>query len=228
MSDRADVLTEKLRKEFGNVPQWGVASTQMCLDHHDSTWQIKRIYCELADDYNKFRPLARTVHRACKKEIGKLPDVTEDDIKNWILLDCLTDTQIKTIYQLKFDKAEPDMRKAKKLLAAMRRDHGDCHMVGELCVLKWIKNGLDDEAIKGKHQWHIKEAKLFHRAEALRYRLQDELNRREVVSVSEIRNRCREDLNDERIFAHYRERILDAPEVEEAPATDMLPAGAAD
>ncbi|CAN9168079.1 unnamed protein product [Alternaria alternata] len=82
MSDtRAESLAKKLRKEFGYVPGWKVSTTQQCLDAHDTHWLIKRNYCAWADDYNRFRPLAKTVHRACNKEIGELPGVTEDMIK---------------------------------------------------------------------------------------------------------------------------------------------------
>jgi hypothetical protein len=226
MSDRAEQLTKKLRKGFGNVPPWKTTLTQTCLDAGDSEWDIKRMYCGMADDYNKFRPLARMVHRVCKKEIGELPGITENKIVDWIMLAHLTDAQIKVEYQLRFDKARPEVRRAKKLLVEMRRDLEDCHVVGELRILRWIEKGLSEEAVKDKYKWSIEEAKPVSRAEALQYRLQDELNHRPVASIPDLQNHFREDLDDDGIVGYYRERIPKPPVVGDASATGSLPAGA--
>ena len=219
MSDtRAESLTKKLRKEFGYVPWWKTSTTQQCLDAHDSHWQIKRFYCGWADEYNRFRPLAKMVHRACKKEIGELPEVTEDVIRKWILVDILTDTEIKTKYQLLYDEANPNVRKAKKLLAELRRDEGGCITVGEVQGLRWFERGLDKEAIVPTYKNRIKDATLSSRAEALRYRLQEELESTEVASVPELLGRFREDLGDNAIIRHYQDMISQAPEGGVAPA----------
>ncbi|CAN9098306.1 unnamed protein product [Alternaria alternata] len=201
MSDtRAESLTKKLRKEFGYVPAWKVSTTQQCLDAHHTHWLIKRIYCGSADDYNRFRPLAKMVHRACKKEIGELPEVTEDMIKHWISVNVMDDTEIKAKYQLLYDEANPNMRKAKKLLAELRRDEGGCITVGEVQVMRWFERGFDKEAIVPKYKNRIKEATLFSRAEALRFRLQEELKSTEVASVPELLGHFRENLDDNAII----------------------------
>ncbi|RYO61421.1 hypothetical protein AA0113_g6886 [Alternaria arborescens] len=219
MSDtRAESLTKKLRKEFGYVPSWKVSTTQQSLDAHNSHWQIKRFYCGWADDHNKFRPLAKMVHRACKKEIGELPEVTEDVIRKWILVGILTDTEIKAKYQLLYDEANPNMRKAKKLLAELRRDEGGCITVGEVQVLRWFKRGFDKEAIVPKYKNRIKEAALFNRAEAFRYRLQEELESTEVASIPELLGRFREDLDNNAIIRHYQDMIFQALDEGVAPA----------
>ncbi|RYN71761.1 hypothetical protein AA0117_g9212 [Alternaria alternata] len=219
MSDtRAESLTKKLRKEFGYVPWWKTSTTQQSLDAHDSHWQIKRFYCGWADEYNRFRSLAKMVHRACKKEIGELPEVTEDVIRKWILVDILTDTEIKAKYQLLYDEANPNVRKAKKLLAELRRDEGGCVTVGEVQVLRWFERGLDKEAIVPKYKNRIKDATLSSRAEALRYRLQEELESTEVASVPELLGRFREDLDDNAIVRHYQDMISQAPKGGVAPA----------
>lgn len=228
MTERAEALTKKLRKEFGNLAPWGTKMTQTCLNENLSEWNIRRLYCQGADDYSKFRTLARSVHRICKKEIGEVPDITEDQIKIWILLDYWTDDQIKVEYQRQFDKAQPNMRRAKKLLVEMRRDHGDCHMVSELRILKWIENGLDEKGVKAiedKYKGCIREAKVISRAEALQYRLQDELDHRPVASVSELRNRFRENLDDDRIVDYYRERISKPLVAKDAPVAGVVSAG---
>lgn len=219
MSDtRAESLTKKLRKEFGYVPWWNTSTTQQSLDAHDSHWQIERFYCGWVEDYNRFRPLAKMVHRACKKEIGELPEVTEDVIRKWILVEGMTDTEMKAKYQMIYDEANPNARKAKKLLAELRRDEGGCITVGEVQILRWFERGLDKEAIVPKYKNRIKDATLFSRAEALRYRLQEELESTEVASVPELLGRFREDLDDNAIIRHYRDMISQAPEGGVAPA----------
>jgi hypothetical protein len=219
MSDtRAESLTKKLRKEFGYVPAWKVSTTQQCLDAHHTHWLIKRIYCGSADDYNRFRPLAKMVHRACKKEIGELPEVTEDVIRKWILVEGMTDTEMKAKYQLLYDEANPNMRKAKKLLAELRRDEGGCITVGEVQVMRWFERGFDKEAIVPKYKNRIKEATLFSRAEALRFRLQEELKSTEVASVPELLGHFRENLDDNAIIRHYQDMISQDPEGGVAPA----------
>ncbi|CAI9637359.1 unnamed protein product [Alternaria burnsii] len=206
MSDtRAESLTIKLRKEFGNVPSWKVSSTQERLDAQYSHWLIRLMYCERANDYNRYGPIARTEYKMCKKDIGELSEVSEDTIKRWIGVDHLNGFEIKARYQQLFDDKHPNVRKAKKLLAELRRDEGDCRMVGEMRVQGWIENGFDMEVIKQRYRRQIVEAKLFCRAEALRYRLQDELHHEDVASVPDIRDRCR-DLDDEQVFAYYRDK----------------------
>ncbi|CAN9096409.1 unnamed protein product [Alternaria alternata] len=149
MSDtRAESLTNKLRKEFGNVPSWRVSSTQECLDAQYSHWLIRLMYCERANDYNRYGPIARTEYKMCKKDIGELSEISLDTIKGWIARDRLNGFEIKARYQQLFDEKQPNVRKAKKLLAELRRDEGDCRMVGELRVRGWIESGFDVEVIK--------------------------------------------------------------------------------
>lgn len=133
-------------------------------------------------------------------------------------MDILTDTEIKAKYQLLYDEANPHMRKAKKLLAELRRDEGGCITVGEVQVLRWFERGFDKEAIVPKYKNRIKNATLFSRAEALRYRLQEELESNEVATVPELLGRFREDLDDNAIVRHYQDMISQAPEGGVAPA----------
>ncbi|CAN9081771.1 unnamed protein product [Alternaria alternata] len=84
----------------------------------------------------------------CKKDIGELPEISLGTIKGWIARDRLNGFEIKARYQQLFDEKQPNVRKAKKLLAELRRDEGDCRMVGELRVRGWIESGFDVEVIK--------------------------------------------------------------------------------
>ncbi|CAG5139739.1 uncharacterized protein ALTATR162_LOCUS556 [Alternaria atra] len=206
MSERAEQLTKKLRKEFGDVPPWKTASTQTRLDEGDSEWSITRRYYERAHDYDKFLPLARMLHRKLKKEIGQCPAITEYKIREWLALEYWTDTQVKIEYRLEFDKARPEVRRAKKLLVEMRRDLGDCHMVGDLKILGWIEYGLTDKHIKDKYQGFIVRANLVSRAEALQYRLGDEVSRRLNVSVPELLKHFDDNLDEDQIVEDYRKR----------------------
>ncbi|KAL1801664.1 hypothetical protein ACET3X_002006 [Alternaria dauci] len=160
------------------------------------------------------------VYRACKKDIGELPDVNTETIKQWIMVDGLIDTEIKAKYQLLYDDTLPNMRKAKKLLAELRRDEGDCHKIGELRALKWIEDKFDMKDIIKSYRYHITEAKLFGRAEALRYRLQDELKCRDVPSILELRILFHNNLNDNAIAAYYLEKIS-RPSKEEITAAGV-------
>jgi hypothetical protein len=207
MSDRAEKLTTKLRKEFGTAPVWNTTSTKTCLDQNDSEWNITRMYCLAIHDYSRYQPLARMLHRMCKKEIGKHPDITEDMIKRWLALDYKTDVQVRAEYQRLFDKARPEVRRSKKLLVEMRRDLGDCHMVGELHVLRWLENGLTEGDIKGKYKGAIERASLITRAEALRYRLEDEVRHKPAPSVPELLKRIRDnsDVDDNAIVNEHRQ-----------------------
>jgi hypothetical protein len=212
MSDtRAESLTNKLRKEFGNVPSWRVSSTQECLDAQYSHWHIRLMYCERANDYNRYGPIARTEYKMCKKDIGELSEISLDTMKGWVARDRLNGFEIKARYQQLFDEKQPNVRKAKKLLGELRRDEGDCRMVGELRVRGWIENGFDVEVIKQRYRRQMVEAKLFCRAEALRYHLEDELHHSDVASVPDIRDRCR-DFDDEQVFAYYRDKESNLPQ----------------
>ncbi|KAG9189097.1 hypothetical protein G6011_05965 [Alternaria panax] len=226
---RAETLTKKLKKEFGHVPSWKVSSTQTLLDGGFYHWNIRRMYCGWADDYNKFRPLAKTLHRACKKDIGAVPGITEDTIKRWISVDILTDREIMAKYQLQFDQDNPKMRLAKKLLAELRRDEGECQKVSELHTLRWVEEGLHEEpeAVREKYRRCIRDAKAISRAYALQYRLQDEPNGRPVASVAELQVRFHENLDDNAIVQYYRDRVPKPPQRADAPAPASLPAGAA-
>ncbi|CAN9168117.1 unnamed protein product [Alternaria alternata] len=130
----------------------------------------------------------------------------------------MDDTEIKAKYRLLYDEANPNMRKAKKLLAELRRDEGDCITVGEVQVMRWFERGFDKEAIVPKYKNRIKEATLFSRAEALRFRLQEELNSTEVASVPELLGRFRENLDDNAIIRHYQDMISQTPKGGVAPA----------
>ncbi|KAI4656632.1 uncharacterized protein J4E78_006522 [Alternaria triticimaculans] len=196
MSDAAKILTTKLRKELGNLPIWKVATTQECMDKGETTWLIKRKYCSQVDDYNRFRPLARSVHQQCRREIGKFPDVTVDVIKRWIDENYWDDAQVKAEYQRQFHKAHPEIRRAKKLLAELRRDLGDCHLVDEQNVLKWVKKNLTDKRVEDKYRSALDRAGPLNRAEALRYRLEDEGSDELVVSNAVILEECRDNSND--------------------------------
>jgi len=107
------------------------------------------MYCERANDYNRYGPIARTEYKMCKKDIGELSEISLDTIKGWIARDRLNGFEIK--------------------------------------------------------------AKLFCRAEALRYRLEDELHHSDVASVPDIRDRCR-DFDDEQVFAYYRDKESNLPQ----------------
>jgi hypothetical protein len=205
MSDRAEKLTTKLEKEFGTAPVWETTSTKICLDQSNSEWNITRMYCLAIHGYNRYQPLARMLHRACKKEIGKHPDITEDMIRRWLALDYKSDVQVRAEYQRLFDEARPEVRRSKKLLVEMRRDLGDCHMVGELHVLRWLENGLIEGDIKGKYKGAIERASLITRAEALQYRLEDEVRHKPAPSVLELLKRFREssDVDDDAIVNEH-------------------------
>ena len=213
MSDAAQILTTKLRKELGNLPTWKVATTQECMDKGETTWLIKRKYCGQAADYNRFRPLARSVHRKCRREIGKFPDITVDVIKRWIDENYWDDAQVKAEYQRQFYKAHPEIRRAKKLLAEMRRNLGDCHLVDEQNVLRWVKKNLTDKRVEAKYKGALDRAGPFNRAEALQYRLQDELNYEAVASLADLRALFEGDgdghdpLSDDEIVEIYRKQI---------------------
>ena len=203
MSDAAKALTTKLRNELGNLPPWKVATTQEYMDKGETTWLIKRKYCDQAAEYNQFRPLARSVHRQCRREIGKFPDITVDVIKGWIAEKYWDDTEVKAEYQRQFYKAHPEIRRAKKLLAELRRDLGDCHLVDEQNVLKWVKKNLTDESVEDKYRSALGRAGTFNRAAALRYRLEDEMPGNFVVSDAELLERCRDNPDDNAIADAY-------------------------
>ncbi|KAI4620795.1 hypothetical protein J4E83_005156 [Alternaria metachromatica] len=196
MSDAAKALTIKLRNELGNLPPWKIATTQECMDKGETTWLIKKKYCGQAAEYNQFRPLARSVHRQCRREIGKFPDITVDVIKGWIAEKYWDDTEVKAEYQRQFYKAHPEIRRAKKLLAELRRDLGDCHLVDEQNVLKWVKKNLTDKRVEDKYRSALDRAGPLNRAEALRYRLEDEGSDELVVSNAVILEECRDNSND--------------------------------
>jgi hypothetical protein len=129
------------------------------------------MYCERANDYNRYGPIARTEYKMCKKDIGELSEISLDTIKGWIARDRLNGFEIKARYQQLFDV----------------------------------------EVIKQRYRRQIVEAKLFCRAEALRYRLEDELHHSDVASVPDIRDRCR-DFDDEQVFAYYRDKESNLPQ----------------
>ena len=169
------------------------------------------MYCERANDYNRYGPIARTEYKMCKKDIGELSEISLDTMKGWVARDRLNGFEIKARYQRLFDEKQPNVCKAKKLLAELRRDEGDCRMVGELRVRGWIESGFDVEVIKQRYRRQMVEAKLFCRAEALRYHLEDELHHSDVASVPDIRDRCR-DFDDEQVFAYYRDKESNLPQ----------------
>jgi hypothetical protein len=225
----AETLTKKLKRDFGDVPKWDIKMTQACLDAGDPLWNIRRMYCSTADDYNKFRQLARAVHRRCKKNIGKIPHITEDRIKRWIVVDGLTESQIMVDYQREFNKAYPEVRQARKLLAEMRRDLGVCNMISESNVLNSLQRNLGDKQIKENYAWHIAQGKKVTRAEALRYRLEDEVSDTlSALSNCELLKRIGEGLTDVEIVGYYQERTPKTPEVSVALTANSLPAGEKD
>ena len=203
MSETAEQLTNQLRKGLGNLPQWKTETTRECLDNGDTQWSITIKYHKMAYEYHKLRLLARTVHRMCKKQIGKHPSITEGMIKKWLAEDDWTDAQVRTEYQRQFDEAQLKKRNAKKLLCEMRRNYGDCHLVVDTHVRKWMKQGLGEGEIKRKYQQCIGEAPLANRAAALRCRLKDEVPGNFVVSDVELLKKCRDNPDDNAIVDAY-------------------------
>ncbi|KAI4684370.1 uncharacterized protein J4E84_006359 [Alternaria hordeiaustralica] len=203
MSERAERLTTKLKKEFGSIPEWEAEFTQSCLQAGDSDWDITRKYHLTVHDYNKNRPLARVLHRMCKEEIGECQEITEEMIWKWFALDNWTDLQVKAKYRQEFDKAQPEVRRAKKLLAEMRRDLGDCHLVGDTHVREWMKHDLREDHIRRKYEDYMREARLANRAAVLRYRLEDEVPGNFAVSDAELLERCRDNPDDNALADAY-------------------------
>ena len=148
MSDKAEQLTNQLRQDLGNLPQWETTSTREYLDNGDTEWSITIKYHEMVHENIKSRSLARTVHRMCKRQIGKHPSITEDMIKKWLAEDDWTDARVRAEYQRQFDDAQLPKRNANKLLCEMRRDYGDCHWVSDTHVRKWMKRGLTEDRMR--------------------------------------------------------------------------------
>ncbi|KAI4647267.1 uncharacterized protein J4E79_010419 [Alternaria viburni] len=196
MSDIAEQLTNQLRQDLGNLPQWKTETTRECLDNGDTQWSITIKYHEKAYEYHKLRLLARTVHRLCKTQIGKHPDITEGMIKNWLTEDNWTDDQVRTEYQRQFDEAQLKKRHVKKLLCEMRRDYGDCHLVRDTHVREWKKQGLEEDQIRGEYQQYMSKAPLANRVAALRYRLQIEVSDKLVISNAVLQKECRDNPDD--------------------------------
>ncbi|KAI4942784.1 hypothetical protein J4E91_009703 [Alternaria rosae] len=210
MTGRAKRLTTKLKKEFGSIPEREAEFTQTCLQAGDSEWDVTRKYHLTVHDYNKNRPLARVLHRMCKGEIGECQEITEEMIWKWLALDTWTDLQVKAKYQQEFNKAQPEVRRAKKLLAEMRRDLGDCHMVGELKIHGYVKLNLTEKFIRTKYRGYIERAKAIRRAEALQYRLGDEVSRELNVSVSELLVHFNNNLEDDDIVDDYKSKARES------------------
>ncbi|KAI4925293.1 hypothetical protein J4E85_007171 [Alternaria conjuncta] len=196
MSDIAEQLTNQLRQDLGNLPQWKTETTRECLDNGDALWSITIKYHETAYEYHKLRLLARTVHQLCKTQIGKHPDITEGMIKNWLAEDKWTDAQVRKEYQRQFDEAQLKKRHVKKLLCEMRRDYGDCHLVRDTHVRKWKKEGLEEDQIRVKYQEYMSKAPLANRVAALRYRLQIEVSDKLVISNAVLLEKCRDNPDD--------------------------------
>ncbi|KAI4609859.1 uncharacterized protein J4E87_010976 [Alternaria ethzedia] len=203
MSDKAEQLTNQLRQDLGNLPQWETTSTRECLDNGDTQWSITIKYHKMAYEYHKLRLLARTVHRLCKTQIGKHPDITEGMIKKWLAEDGWTDAEVRTEYQRQFDEAQLQKRHVKKLLCEMRRDYGDCHLVRDTHVRKWKKEGLEEDQIRGKYQEYMSKAPLANRVAALRYRLEIEVSDKLVISNAVLLEECRGNLDDLAIVDAY-------------------------
>jgi len=203
MSDTAEQLTNQLRQDFGDLPQWKTASTRQYMDNGGTEWSITIKYHKMAYEYHKLRLLARTVHRMCKTQIGKHPSITEGMIKKWLAEDDWTDAQVRMEYKRQFDEAQLKKRDAKKLLCEMRRDYGDCHLVGDMHVRKWMKQDLREDQIRRNYERYMREAPLANRVEALRYRLEDEVPGKFVVSDAELLKRCRDNPKDDAIVDAY-------------------------
>jgi hypothetical protein len=211
MTDRAERLTKETRKEFGNCPRWTVASTQTRLEANDSKWDIQRKYYQAHRDYTNCRPLARILHRRCKSEIGKLPAITENMIHEWIFLEYWSDFQVMAEYQEQFDKEYPDVRRAKRVLAELRRDLGHCDTVDEQKIIFWVEKNLTDERMRSSYNIAIEQSKFISRAKALQYRLGDDVSRKLKVSIPEVQNHFRKDLTENDIVKHYQEEEASKP-----------------
>ncbi|KAI4619933.1 hypothetical protein J4E80_004457 [Alternaria sp. BMP 0032] len=205
MSDRAERLMTKLKKEFGSIPLWETALVQTRFEAGDSEWDITRKYYQHVHDYSYYRPLARMLHRRCKKEIGEFPSITEDMVRKWILLKYWSDVEVMAEYQRQFDEAKPEERRAKKLLAEMRRDFGHCTTVNEVKILRWMEGNLTDEMVKEKYKADIEQSKLVSRAKALQYRLGDEVSRELSVSVPDLLKQFKDNLTDGDIVKQCQE-----------------------
>lgn len=206
MTDRATRLLTELKKAFGINPLWDAASIQTRLERNESKWDITRMYYQNMHDYSYYRPLARLLHSRCKREIGKLPTITEEMIRRWILVDYWSDVRVLAEYQKQFDEEYPNVRRAKWILAELRRDLGHCDTVGEPKILFWVENDVAEEKMRENYKAGIEHSKVLGRAKVLQYRLGDDLSRELNVPIPDLLNHFREDLTDDEIVKHYQEQ----------------------
>src|SRR4051812_18373071 len=126
LEERANQLTVQLKSEFGVMQSWTTNSTLESLKQGTTDWEITLEYNKMFQRYREYQVLVRVVLKRYREEIGECSIITVNQMGQWIDRYEHNEKELKQKYQQQYNIAQAQERKAKKLLAEIRRDYGEC------------------------------------------------------------------------------------------------------